>query len=113
MKAKGTFGGWERIELAEGLATLWPKFLSGLSDETRQDAMKALTDILGNRHCAYDEITRRAYCFQRLGTDFYYQFWDSVESREIAKKLFAAFPEGRLPFDLKTADRIYQDAVTH
>ena len=87
------------------------KFFESLFGESRDRAYVALGDFLLGLHLAYDPEQRRAYCFQRQGLKFHYQFWNEVPNRAVADKLFAELPSDQLPFPPEIAERIYHNAL--
>lgn len=86
-------------------------FFESIFGECRDAAYAALGDYLLGFHFAYDPEQRRAYCFQRQGLTFHYQFWNKVPSRAVADKLFAESPSGELPLPPELAERIYRNAL--
>ena len=85
--------------------------LVGLAAKTRSCAHNALNDLDGLSHCTFDPEINRAYCFQRKGHDFYYQFWSTVRNQSVADTLFAEIPQTDLPIDPSLAAQIYCGAT--
>jgi hypothetical protein len=100
----GTISTWiHRSELSTVLERLAPS--------TRARAVAALCDIEGDRHCTYDPNLRRAYCFQRRGLEFVFQYWDDIGTEAAANSLFARLPNQALPLPIELARSLARDAV--
>ena len=85
--------------------------LERLAPSTRARAVAALCDVEGERVCTYDPNLRRAYCFQRRGLEFVFQYWDDIGSETAANTLFASLPDQDLPLPIELARRLARDAV--
>jgi hypothetical protein len=106
----GDFGWWDRVELHDAdLAQLVASFPADI----QVVAGNALNDIANKRHCHYAAVLHRAYCFQRQGLTFVWQYWVGIATRDIAERLFARFPDSQLPFPDAVAEHVYRAALTH